>query len=367
MNPLFIAFILSLLLTVGLIHFNRLYPKFSSDHNLLGAQKFHKIPVSRIVGLAIFIGIGSSSLFRIFTDSITGKIGVQLILCSGPVFFLGLLEDLTGRIKPVLRLLAALFSSMLFAWWVDASIYRTDLSILDSLIQIPIISLLFTCLALSGLTNAYNIIDGFNGLASMIAVITLSAISYISFLNQDTSISLLCLISIAAIMGFFLLNYPKGAIFLGDGGAYLLGFWVGCLSILLSIRNSSISPWFVVLINIYPIFETLFSIWRKKIIKKMSPIIPDGAHLHMLIYKRISRWIYADSSKHFIQNSRTSPFLWIISSSTVIPACIWWDNTLVLQILVIIFCITYYWLYRSIVKFKIQKFYKRSLKKINSQ
>jgi UDP-N-acetylmuramyl pentapeptide phosphotransferase/UDP-N-acetylglucosamine-1-phosphate transferase len=359
MTSVFIAFILSLLVTIGLIRLNRLYPQLISDNDLLGVQKFHKTPVPRIGGLAIYLAIMGACAFRAFFDQISGNTGLQLVICAAPVFFLGLMEDLTKQVKPLPRLVAAFLSGLLFVSWMDASIYQTGLSILDSQLQIPIVSLLFTCLVLAGLTNAYNIIDGFNGLTSMIAVITLSAIGYVGFRNQDIVISLLALISIAAIIGFFLLNYPRGTIFLGDGGAYFLGFWVGCLSILLSIRNPGVSPWFAALINIYPIFETLFSIWRKKIIKKKSPSVPDGVHLHMLIYGRISKYLYADSRKHFIQNSRTSPFLWILSSMATMPACIWWNNTVVLQISVFLFCITYYWLYRRIVQFKIQKLYIR--------
>ena len=359
MSSVFISFILSLFLTMGLIRLNRISPNFFSDHDLLGIQKFHKVPVTRVGGLAIFLAVTSVCILRVFTDQTSGTLGLQLIFCSIPVFFLGLLEDHTKHVKPAIRLIAALVSGYLFVWWMGANISHTGISILDTLLQLPFLGILFTCTILAGLTNAYNIIDGFNGLTSMIAVITLAAIGYIGFRNQDMAISLLALISIAAIIGFFLFNYPRGLIFLGDGGAYFLGFWVGCLSILLSIRNSSVSPWFAALINIYPIFETLFSIWRKKFIKKMSPSVPDGVHLHMLIYGRISKWLYVDANRHFIQNSRTSPFLWILSSAAIIPACIWWNNSLMLKLSVLIFCITYYWLYRRIVQFKIQRLYKR--------
>jgi UDP-N-acetylmuramyl pentapeptide phosphotransferase/UDP-N-acetylglucosamine-1-phosphate transferase len=212
---------------------------------------------------------------------------------------------------------------------------------------------------LAGITNSYNIIDGFNGLACMIGIITLCAIAYVAFRNNDYTIIFIAIATISSLLGFFIWNFPRGLIFLGDGGAYFLGFTVGVLSILVVIRNPSVSPWFACLINIYPIFETLFSIWRKKFVKKISPGVPDGAHLHMLIYGRIARLIASPKQNvYFSNNSRTSPFLWLLSSLAVFPAIIWWENSLVLAFLTSLFCFFYIYVYRLIVFFKTPKWLK---------
>ena len=76
----------------------------------------------------------------------------------------------------------------------------------------------------------------------------------------DNEILLICICVVAAILGFLFFNYPKGLIFLGDGGAYLIGFLVALLTIVLLSKNSEISPWVAILINIYPITETVFTI-----------------------------------------------------------------------------------------------------------
>ena len=65
---------------------------------------------------------------------------------------------------------------------------------------------------------------------------------------------------------------------------------LGELSIMLVMRNRDVSAWYPVLLFMYPIFETCFSIYRKKFIRGMSPGIPDGVHLRMLVYKRLMRW-----------------------------------------------------------------------------
>jgi len=222
------------------------------------------------------------------------------------------------------------------------------------LLSVPAISIGISCIMLAGLTNAYNIIDGFNGLACMVGILTLAAIAYVSFRVDDYLLLFMASLIISSIFGFFIWNYPRGLIFLGDGGAYLIGFFVGALSILLINRNEEVSPWFACLINIYPAFETIFSMWRKKFIKKMGVSMPDGVHLHMLIYGRVARFIRQENNEsNFSSNARTSPFLWLLASLSIFPAMIFWGNDSALQALTLLFCITYVYIYRSIVLFKV--------------
>jgi UDP-N-acetylmuramyl pentapeptide phosphotransferase/UDP-N-acetylglucosamine-1-phosphate transferase len=182
--------------------------------------------------------------------------------------------------------------------------------------------MIFTVIRITGLANAYNIIDGFNGLASMVAMITLLAIGYVAFKVNDPVLASACLIILGAIGGFFIWNYPRSLIFLGDGGAYLIGFLIACLSILLVQRNPSVSPWFALLVDAYPIFETLFTIWRRKVHQGKNPGLPDGVHFHSLIYRRLICWTEVHECKDtasYAKNAKTSPYLWLLSSLAVFP------------------------------------------------
>ena len=100
---------------------------------------------------------------------------------------------------------------------------------------------------------------------SMEAMINLLVIRYGAFKASDPVLAFACLIVIGAIGGFFIWKYPRVLIFLDDGGAYLPGYQIASLSILLAVRNPSASPRFALLVNAYPIFETLFTIWRRKV------------------------------------------------------------------------------------------------------
>jgi hypothetical protein len=154
-----------------------------------------------------------------------------------------------------------------------------------------------------------------------------------------------------AIAGFLVWNYPFGRLFLGDGGAYFLGFMLGALSILLVTRNRAVSAWFPVLVLAYPLVEVAFSVYRRKVLRGRAAGLPDAAHLHQLLYKRIVRWALNEHvrDRQLRGNALTAPYLWLLSSLAVVPAARFYDDTAVLAVLFAVFCVGYVWLYFRIV------------------
>jgi UDP-N-acetylmuramyl pentapeptide phosphotransferase/UDP-N-acetylglucosamine-1-phosphate transferase len=361
MEYMILAFFCSLMVTLVLIRYQHLHQKISSDYDLSGPQKFHTHVVPRIGGIGIFLAITLTGLVTLlFFKLDRGLLLVQLIACALPTFLIGLLEDVTKNIGVKVRLTVTACSASLFGYLLNAWIISIHVPGADWLFSIGIVSVLFTIISITGLANAYNIIDGFNGLASMVAMISLLAIGYVAFKANDPTLASASLIVIGAIGGFFIWNYPKGLIFLGDGGAYLIGFLIAGFSILLVLRNSSVSPWFALLVNAYPIFETLFTIWRRKVHQGKNPGLPDGAHFHSLIYRRLIRWAEVHEVKDtasYAKNAKTSPYLWLLSSLAVFPAIIWWQTTWILQCFALLFCISYVWIYNAVVKFKTPSFF----------
>ncbi len=356
MNFLILSFLISLAVTLVLIRYQHLHEHVSSDHDLSGPQKFHTNVVPRIGGIGIFFAILMTGLCALFFFKLErGSLLLQVMVCALPAFLTGLLEDVTKMVGVKTRLITTAISAGLAGYFVNIWITNLQIPFIDELLTITAISMAFTIIAITGLANAYNIIDGFNGLASMVAMISLLSIGYIAFKVNDPILASTCLIIIGGIAGFFVWNYPRGLIFLGDGGAYLIGFLIAVLSILLVKRNPTVSPWFSLLINAYPIFETLFTIWRRRVHQGKNPGLPDGAHFHSLIYRRLIRWAEVNELKESIsysKNARTSPYLWLLSSMATLPAIIWWDITWVLQCFALLFCVSYVWIYNAIVKFK---------------
>ncbi len=355
MNVLLLSFSLSAALTLFLVRLAKGRWHRSADHDLDGPQKFHAVAVPRVGGL----GIAASLLLAVaFADWRYGEssvpLGLMLMACALPAFGAGLLEDVTKAVSATWRLLATALSAMLAFWLLDAQIRHTDIPGLDWLVSWPLGALVVTVFAVAGIANSVNIIDGFNGLASMCVAIMLTALTYVAFQVGDTMVAMLALAGIGAVLGFFIWNFPAGLIFLGDGGAYFLGFLVAELSILLLVRNPSVSPLFPLLVCIYPVFETLFSIYRRKFLRALPPSIPDGIHLHSLIYRRVLRWARGDRNLRSVvrRNSMTSPFLWLLCMLSVVPAVLFWQNSVLLSLCLLLFSVCYVLLYWRIVRFK---------------
>ena len=353
---LLLSFALSAAVTLLLVRSSKVHAHRSGDRDFNKPQGFHAVAVPRIGGLGIVLGVlGSAGGLWWTQGSAAGVFVLTLLACAAPAFLAGFTQDFTEALTPRGRLLATAFSALLAFLVMGAAIRTTSIPGLDWVVTFSVGSLFVTMFAVAGIANAVNIIDGFNGLASMCTVLMLAAIAYVSFQVYDPLIGTLALAGIGAVLGFFLWNFPAGLIFLGDGGAYFLGFFVSELSILLLVRNvGEVSPLFPLLVCIYPVFETLFSIYRRRFLRAVAPSMPDGIHLHSLIYRRVLRWAVGDRSAKALtrRNSMTSPFLWLLCMLSVVPAVLTYDNTAALALALGLFAVSYIALYWRIVRFK---------------
>ena len=357
MSAVLIALFVSLIGCLLIIRFQHLHKHVTGDTDLSGVQKFHTKAVPRIGGLPIFIAIGCALIPRWTNDLNVASFATLLLISALPCFLVGLLEDLTKKIGAKERLVATMVSAAIAGWYLDAWLTNVQIFGIDWILSIPIISMIFTCFCIAGVANSFNLIDGYHGLSSAVAVIILTALGYVAFQIKDYPIMVCSLAGIGAIVGFLFWNYPRGLIFLGDGGAYLIGFWIAELSLLLVLRNPTVSKWFPLLLCIYPIFETVFTVYRRVVLMRVSPGLPDSSHLHQIIYKRVVRWAIGSTEVETLtqRNAITAPYLWLLSSIAVVPAIIFWNNHIALKICVGLFAITYVWLYWSIVRFKTPK------------
>jgi UDP-N-acetylmuramyl pentapeptide phosphotransferase/UDP-N-acetylglucosamine-1-phosphate transferase len=355
MSVFLLSFLSSLLITMLVIRYQRLHGWFSADSDLAGVQKFHDRPVPRIGGLGIAVAVLLAMLWRLFENASVGGFGLLLLLAAIPAFGFGFIEDVTKRVGVSVRLLATALSAALAGWLLGAWLPNLQIFGVDALMAaFPWLAILVTCFAVAGVANAFNIIDGYNGLSAMVGVIILGGIAYVAFQLADFHIMIAALGLMGALLGFLVWNYPRGLIFLGDGGAYFVGFWIAELSVLLTARHPEVSKWFPLLLCFYPIFETLFTIYRRVFVLRTHPGMPDAAHLHQIIYKRLVRWAVGSSmpQDRLIRNALTAPYLWVLTSVTVIPAVLFWRYAWVLQIFALLFAVSYVLLYRMIVKFK---------------
>lgn len=318
-----------------------------------GPQKFSPRPVPRVGGIALFLAVLVASATLARFGVLAGEEILLLTIAGIPALMGGLLEDLTKRIPVYTRLVFAFVSAAIAFFLLDARIISVDLPYFDVLLATSVGSLLFTMFAVGGMAHAMNIIDGFNGLFGMCALVVLAALGTVAYGVGDSMVLAGVSVVSGAVVGFLIFNFPQGRLFAGDGGAYFIGFLIAELTVLLIFRNSEVSPWFALAVLVYPVFETLFSMYRKRFVRGRSVGEPDGAHLHMLIYRRLVRWHPGSRSveHRLARNSLTSPYLWILCALGAAGAVAFWDNTLLLQTGVVVFALVYIWLYRRIVHF----------------
>jgi UDP-N-acetylmuramyl pentapeptide phosphotransferase/UDP-N-acetylglucosamine-1-phosphate transferase len=353
-----LAFGVSVVSTLLIIRSSRTHARFSADADFGGPQKVHLHAVPRVGGIAIVFGLvaGVAALDQVSAPG-EQRFATLLLLCGIPAFASGLFEDISKRVEPRYRLVATALSALLAVFLVGGTLSRTDIWGIDWIASFAVGGACLAIFTVAGIANAVNIIDGFNGLASMCVVMILVAITYVANQVGDSAVATLALIGVGAVMGFFVWNFPGGLIFLGDGGAYFLGFYVAELGILLLVRNPAVSPLCPLLMCIYPVFETLFSMYRRKIVRGRSMGMPDGVHLHSLIYRRLLRWAVGTHDAKMLtrRNSMTAPYLWFVCGLGIAPSVLWWDNSRVLGGFIILFGLSYVLVYASILRFKVPR------------
>ena len=337
------AFAASVLLAVT----KRWHGKFSFDTHE-GSQKFHNGSIPRIGGVALFAGLlaaaavaGSPARSLLFALGVSSLIG----------FAAGLAEDLSKKVSPALRLLATMLSASTFCVLTGYSVTRLDIPLVDGFMSLPLVSIAFTVFVMAGLANAVNIIDGFHGLAAGTVVIMLCALGTVAFLAEDHDLALVAVMVAAVLSGFLLVNFPFGYVFLGDGGAYLIGLVLGAVAVMLAARNPGVSAWTVAVVLAYPIIETLFSIARKMVRIGHAPTRPDEVHLHMLVYRSFDRESASRPGRRRMANPLTGASMWVWATMSLIFVALfphtreWALAALAVQIAV--YAVIYYRCYRQ--------------------
>ena len=290
-----------------------------------GVQKFHTDPTPRVGGIAIALGaVAGYSL----TDPAKKALLGPLIVAGIPAFFFGLLEDITQRVSVRTRLLATMSCGVL--GWAMTGFSITDVNVpgLDWLLGFTLVSVVFTAFALAGVANAINIIDGFNGLAAGTVLVILAAFGVVTSALGDQDLSHVCLIIAGAVLGLLVFNWPLGKIFMGDGGAYFVGFALAWLSVLILQRHSEVSAWAPMLACGYPILEVSFSIARRRR-RNRSPGDADRLHLHSLVKRRMVRVLLPRAS-NLARNSLTGAIMWIAAIIPAVISVLWPTQSLML-------------------------------------
>ncbi len=238
----------------------------------LDERRIHKKPIPRIGGLAIYLAFLLSTLLFCEIDR-----GLVTIWIGGAILvIIGIVDDVF-RIKPWMKLLVQVAAAA-FAVWNGCRIEHINL--FGSYMDLGFWSIPLTAVWIIGLTNSINLIDGLDGLACGISAISSFSLLLVVLLSGDTASSLICVVLVAACLGFLPFNSNPARIFMGDTGALFLGYTLAVISVQGVFKLHAVLSFLIpIIILALPIFDTLFAIVRR-IVAKKSPFSSDRKHLH---------------------------------------------------------------------------------------
>lgn len=260
-NDFIIFFIIATGINFGILKTKKYHINLSQDE-INKNHAIHNEIIPRVGGVTLILIILIQSWY------VESNL-LELITITS-IFTIGFYEDIKKNLNKNIRLILLAIVCLAYVVKSNNLINTVGVEYLDQLLKYYPVSLLFTSFCLLGIINACNIIDGLNGLLVSVLIIPFV------FLVTESSNTIYIL---AAILSFFIFNYPGAKIFLGDGGAYALGFIYASLSIKIVNTNIQISPWVFLNLLSLPIIEVLYSIYRRKI----NLFSADNKHLHHLL------------------------------------------------------------------------------------
>ncbi len=313
-----------------------------TDQDYVKPQSFHNLPTPRLGGVLIIL---TTLIFIFFINF--HFLSNQIILFLILNFFLGFIDDLKFIVNPFKRFFIFLIFNLILIFIFELKIIDFDNSILNFLnnysnysAYLLVLFCLFFCI------NGSNLIDGFNGLLSMHAIIILSILVLNFDFKQDPDLKIFLIIFIITLICFLVLNFPYAKIFLGDSGSFVIGSIIAISIIYISNQYQDNSAYFFASLIYYVFFEIFFSVFRK-LFQKKNPFKPDTEHLHMLLFK----YIYKKTNNFKKSNYVTSIVINLFYIISIFPLLLFKNNFKVAEIyffILLLFYLSNYFLLKKL-------------------
>ena len=297
---------------------------------------------SRLGGVAVAFGALSIYWLVIalnlpITASTTDFSSSPIVWCSLIIGLLGLLDDLTGGLSAVLRLLiaAGIFAFCLFLM-PEVVPQRIGVFLVDGMMDWRPVAYLLTLVVCIGLLNATNMADGANGLMPLVFMGSFYAYMLISgeLLYLAVSMSLLI---------FTLFNVLSGRLFLGDAGSYGLGA-LAALGAMQLVADGEASIWLLLCLAAYPVIDFFVSCVRR-LLDGRSPLSPDSDHLHNRLYRFYRQWLPTP----LLANSASGLSISLATTGITLWLLMYWEATssnwiILFSLYIAIYALAFWWL-----------------------
>lgn len=313
---LFLVFLAALLLSVALVPLLMRHAQRFGFIDAPDLRKVHAAPIPRIGGLAMVIG-------TIIPVVVWSELDTRLMVFLGGTAVIAVFgawddrADLDYRVKFIGQILAAVLVTVV-GGVVIRDIPFGPVNGLPDYIGLPL-----TVVFLVGITNAVNLADGLDGLASGVALLSVGVIALLAYLAEGETLLLLALAISGAICGFLRYNTHPATVFMGDAGSQFLGFALGFMVVVLTQDvNPASSPVLLVLILGLPILDTV-SVMIQRIREGRSPFSPDRNHLHHKLLGSGLRHYEAVASIYVLQGLFVGAALFLRYESDFVLAAIY--------------------------------------------
>ena len=323
-NSIILYVFLSALATSVLILLTKpLHIRFTAKgHTTSARQSSHSNPTPRVGGLSILLGCIVGILLLAGQD--TTHIAILLGVSTLPVFLGGLGEDIgfdvSTHIRLILSFVSALCAGLLSNCWIP----RLGITGLEFVTSYLVLSALLTIVVSAGISQAFNLIDGLNGLAIGISLLTGLGLGGIAHSVGDYTLASICWVLVASLAGILVFNFPFGKIFLGDAGAYSIGHIFVWIGILILNRNPEVQPFAILLIFFWPTSDMLFSIYRRY--RSNRPIDqPDRLHYHQLVMRAVEL-VFLSRKHRELTNPLATFIILPLAAAPVVTAFFVWPN-----------------------------------------
>ena len=250
-------------------------------------RKVHTQPVPLLGGLAIYFGfLAALALALVLANA--GGVKINLLMVSGIflgstlLLIVGIVDDIKD-LRPTTKLIFQVAATLIVVFFgVEISFITNPF---NGLVAIGIFAIPLTLLWVVGITNAINLIDGLDGLATGVTAISTLTLFFVALRTHQIGAAILMIALFGASLAFLRYNFFPAKIFLGDSGSMLLGFVLAASSIVGVLKTTLVVALIIpVLILGVPIFDTLFAIGRRLKSGK-HPFEADDRHIHHMLLR----------------------------------------------------------------------------------
>lgn len=246
-------------------------------YDYVDERKIHNGNISRLGGLGIFIGFFSAYLFLLIIDFKVQFNVIYFTIAMFIAFLTGFIDDLK-HINAYIKLLLQ-FSAGFFVYLSGLSIDKLTF-IPSVIIKFGFLTPILTILWVTAFMNAVNLLDGMDGLASGVIIISSIFIFINSLITKNIFVLYLSSILIFSLLGFYIFNFPPAKIFMGDGGAYFIGFVYSILPLIGIKKTTTLTVLIVpIILLMVPILD-MINVTRKRYFNGLHVFSADKNHIH---------------------------------------------------------------------------------------